>query len=239
MTAVERALAYVRTYDGPPVRIMEVCGTHTAAIFKGGIRDLLSPAIRLVSGPGCPVCVTEPGYIDKLAEAALSPDTCVLTFADMLKVPGSRGSLQQLKGQGAQVRMLYSPFQAVEWAEREPDLRFVAAAVGFETTAPAWALAAEQALEKGLHNLTFLCALKTILPAVEGICQTEPQIAGFLCPGHVSTVIGAGAYAGLCEQYRKPMAVAGFEPAHILTAVWDILLQLEQGRADIAAMPVV
>ncbi len=233
MTALERALAELKAYDGQPLTFMEVCGTHTAAIFRSGLRDVLPPAIRLVSGPGCPVCVTSEGVIDRLLDYALSPSTCVLSFGDMLKVPGRRGSLMSRRGDGAVFRMIYSPFQAVELSKDQPDTRFVAAAVGFETTAPAWALAAQQALKLNLRNLTFLTSLKAILPAMDALCQSENAIDGFLCPGHVSTILGADAYGSLCESRRKPMAVAGFEPEHLVMAVLALVRQCQRCEARV------
>ena len=233
MTAVEKALEYLADYDGRPISIMEVCGTHTAAIFKSGIRGLISGKIRLVSGPGCPVCVTAPGYIDKLLGYAMAPGCCVLSFGDMLKVPGRNGSLQSQRGEGANFRMIYSPFQALELAQAEPNMEFIAAAVGFETTAPAWAMVADEALKRGIHNLRLLCAIKTILPAMELICQNEQGIDAFICPGHVSAIIGADAFLGLCSQYKKPMVVAGFEAGHIIAAVYSIMLQLKHEQAQV------
>ena len=233
MTALERSLAELKAYDGRPLTFMEVCGTHTAAIFRSGLRDVLPPAIRLVSGPGCPVCVTSEGVIDRLLDYALSPDTCVLSFGDMLKVPGRRGSLMSRRGDGAAFRMIYSPFQAVELAKEQPDTHFVAAAVGFETTAPAWALAAQQAFRLNLKNLNFLTSLKAILPAMDALCHSENAIDGFICPGHVSTILGSDAYGPLCESRRKPMAVAGFEPEHLVMAVLALVRQCQRGEARV------
>jgi hydrogenase expression/formation protein HypD len=233
MKGIERAAAFLREYDGPSVNIMEVCGTHTAAIFKSGIRSILSPKIRLISGPGCPVCVTPAGYIDKLLEYAMTPGCCVLSFGDMLKVPGSAGSLAGRRGEGAEFQMMYSPLQALELAEKNPAITYIVAAVGFETTAPAYALLLGEAERRGLSNIRLLTALKTILPAMETLCATEPNIDAFLCPGHVSTIIGADAYKELCGKYHKPMCVAGFDGGHLLAAIHEIMTQLSQGRAEV------
>jgi hydrogenase expression/formation protein HypD len=233
MKGIEAAAEFLRKYDGPAVHIMEVCGTHTAAIFKTGIRSLLSPKIRLISGPGCPVCVTPGGYIDRLLEYAMKPNHCVLSFGDMLKVPGSGGSLTARRGDGARFSMMYSPLQALELARENPGVTWVVAAVGFETTAPAYALLVAEAEKRGLGNIRLLTALKTILPAMEAVCRTGPAIDAFLCPGHVSTIIGADAYRGLCGKYRKPMAVAGFSGGHLLAAIFEIMTELGQGRAEV------
>lgn len=233
MKGIEAASAFLREYGGPSVNIMEVCGTHTAAIFKSGIRSILSPRIRLISGPGCPVCVTPAGYIDRLLEYATKPNHCVFSFGDMLKVPGSAGSLMGRRGEGAEFGMMYSPLQALEMAEKNPGVTYVVAAVGFETTAPAYALLIAEAERRSLGNIRLLTALKTILPAMETLCATEPAIDAFLCPGHVSTIIGSDAYKGLCEKYHKPMCVAGFDDEHLLAAIYEIMTQLSQGRAEV------
>jgi hydrogenase expression/formation protein HypD len=233
MNGMERIASFLRDYDGRPVSIMEVCGTHTAAIFKSGIRSLISPKIRLISGPGCPVCVTPGGFIDRLLEIAQTPGQCVLSFGDMLKVPGSTGSLLSRRGDGAAFRMVYSPLQALELAAEHPGTTFTMAAVGFETTAPAYALLLQQAEKRGLTNIRLLTALKAILPAMDFICDTEPQVDAFLCPGHVSTILGSQAYNAICKKYRKPMCVAGFDGEHLLAAIGEILTELGQGRAEV------
>lgn len=233
MTGIEKVTAFLREYDGVPVSIMEVCGTHTAAIFKAGIRSLISPKIKLISGPGCPVCVTPAGFIDKLLKYAMMPGYCVLSFGDMLKVPGSAGSLMGRRGDGAAFQMIYSPLQALELAAAHPETTYVVAAVGFETTAPAYALLIEEAVKRGLKNIRLLTALKTILPAMDFICATEPHVDAFLCPGHVSTILGSGAYRALCSKYHKPMCVAGFAGEHLLAAIYEILTELSQHRAEV------
>ena len=153
----------IAAYDGRPLTLMEVCGTHTAAISECGIPSLLPPTIRLISGPGCPVCVTVSAYIDRLIELATTPNTCVVSFGDLLRVKGSRGDLRSTKG--ARVEMVYTPFRALELAESDPPTTFVFAAVGFETTAPLYALLVEQITRRGIENLKLLTALKT-MPAV-------------------------------------------------------------------------
>ncbi len=228
-----RVLRELKEYDGPPRAFMEVCGTHTAAIFRHGIRSLISPRIELLSGPGCPVCVTPAAYIDACVALAERPDTKLYSFGDMMKVPGSRISLSEAKGEGARVELMYAPMEVLARAEAEPETTHVIAAVGFETTAPAFALAAKEARARGLRNLRLLTALKTVIPALERICETQPEIDGFLCPGHVSAVIGTEPYRPLAARFRKPFVVGGFEAEHLLAAIYDLLRQAEQGEAEV------
>lgn len=227
MMNIEQIIEELKSYDGPEVKIMEVCGTHTASIFKSGVRSLLSPRIRLISGPGCPVCVTPAAYIDRCIEYALKGNHVLVTFGDMMKVPGRKGSLSQVKGDGARVELMYSPMEIVEKAKQNPDTVYVIAGVGFETTVPAYALTMEEAARQGVENIRLLTALKTVMPALEWICENEDGIDGFLCPGHVSVIIGSSAYEELAVRYDKPFVVAGFEPEHILAGIYDIVKQLE------------
>ncbi len=226
MMNVEQIIKELKEYNGPVVKIMEVCGTHTASIFKSGVRSLISPKIRLISGPGCPVCVTPAAYIDRCIEYALKDGHVLATFGDMMKVPGRNGSLSQAKGDGARVELMYSPMEVVEKARLNPDTTYVIAGVGFETTVPAYALTMEEASRQDVKNIRLLTALKTVMPALKWICENEDGIDGFLCPGHVSVIIGSSAYEELAEQYEKPFVVAGFEPEHILASIYDIVRQL-------------
>lgn len=198
------------------MRLMEVCGTHTAAIFKEGIRSLISSDTKLISGPGCPVCVTPTGYIDKCIEAA--KEATLYSFGDMLKVPGSKGSLSEAKSQGACVELMYSPFQVLALAESQPDKEFVIAAVGFETTVPIYALLIDQAEKKSIKNLKLITSLKRAIPAIDWLGGDE-DIDGFICPGHVSVIVGEEPYKELAEKYKKPFVIAGFEAEHILGAI--------------------
>lgn len=223
---VGKVIDYLKSYDGPEIKLMEVCGTHTASIFKNGIRGLISPKIKLISGPGCPVCVTPTAYIDQCIRYAQKEHHVLLTFGDMMKVPGSEGSLADFKGRGAQIELMYSPFEAVEKAEVHPETTYVVAAVGFETTAPAYALMLEEAKKKGLKNIRLVTALKTVTPALTWICENQKDIDGFICPGHVSVIIGSQVYEELAETYQKPFVVAGFEAEHILAAIYDIVYQI-------------
>ncbi|MCQ4638343.1 hydrogenase formation protein HypD [Anaerovorax odorimutans] len=230
---IKEVIDYLKAYDGPEIKLMEVCGTHTASIFKNGIRSLISPRIKLISGPGCPVCVTPTAYIDKCIEYAQKENHVLLTFGDMMKVPGTEGSLSDMKGKGAKVELMYSPFEAVEKAQADPGTTYVIAAVGFETTAPAYALMMQQALEKGVKNIRLVTALKTVIPALTWICENQKDIDGFICPGHVSVIIGSKPYEQLAEKYGKPFVVAGFEAEHILAVIYDIVRQLEKKEAKV------
>lgn len=227
MKTLEQVKEELKNYQGKKIKIMEVCGTHTSSIFKNGIRSLLSPDIELISGPGCPVCVTEEAYIDKLVEYSLSDNYHVLTFGDMMKVKGSKYSLSQAKGMGGKVSILYSPLGAVKLAMENKNITYIFAAVGFETTAPSYALLLEEVKKQGINNLKLLTSLKTIYPALTFICENEEHIDGFLCPGHVSVITGYQIYDELIKKYKKPFVVAGFEGEHILAGVYEIVKQIE------------
>ena len=228
---LDELVNYLRNYSGrTPVKIMEVCGTHTSSIFRSGIRSLLPGTVRLVSGPGCPVCVTPMADIDALADIAR--DAEVLSFGDMFRVPGSRLSLAEAKAQGAQVRLMYSPFEVLDLARAEPEKRFVVAAVGFETTAPVYAALLDTLIAEGIDNVRLYTALKTMPEVLDFVCANE-AVDAFLCPGHVSAVIGSSAYEGLCARYKKPFVIAGFEAEHILAAVYEIIRQKESGSCSV------
>lgn len=220
---------FLRTYDGPAMQIMEVCGSHTGAISKNGIRGMLSPKIQLLSGPGCPVCVTPTAYVDKLIELALTPNTCVVTFGDMLRVPGSRECLSETLGRGGRAVMVYSPMEILTMAKKEPLTTFVFAAVGFETTTPVYALLLEEILEKGIQNIKLLTALKTMPGVIDYLCREGADIQGFLAPGHVATITGSDIFKPLAEQYGIPFGVAGFEGEELLTAFYGIVKARGQG----------
>ncbi|MFU0826211.1 MAG: Hydrogenase isoenzymes formation protein HypD [Lachnoclostridium sp.] len=226
MKTLDQVKDELKNYSGRKIKIMEVCGTHTSSIFKNGIRSLLSPQIQLISGPGCPVCVTASAYIDKLVDYCLKDGTTILTFGDMMKVRGNQYSLTQAKAAGGDVRILYSPLLAAKIAMEEPDKKFIFAAVGFETTTPIYALLLEEIIKNNIKNLKLLTSMKTIIPAISFICETEEGIDAFLCPGHVSVITGCSVYEDLARKYKKPFVVAGFEGEHILAAVDEILRQL-------------
>lgn len=223
---LEQVTKELKGYQGRTIKIMEVCGTHTASIFKAGIRSILPPEIRLISGPGCPVCVTPSAYIDKLVDYSLKENYQVLTFGDMLKVRGSKYSLTQAKALGGQVSYLYSPLQALALAKENPQINYIFAAVGFETTTPLYAILLEEMEKAQVKNLKLLIAVKTIIPALSFLCEKE-EIDGFLCPGHVSAVIGSKVYEPLAKRYKKPFVVTGFEGEHILASIYEIVTQLK------------
>lgn len=205
------------------ITIMEVCGTHTMAIFKHGIREMLPKNINLISGPGCPVCVTENLAIDKLLWLSKQKDVIIATFGDMLKVPGTNSSLYIEKANGAKVEILYSPLLALELAQKYPDKKIIFMAVGFETTIPAVAVAIKNAKEKNIKNFYILCAHKTVPKALEAIASMENKVNGFLLPGNVSSIIGAKAYNFLAEKYKISGVIAGFEPLDLLQAIYMLV----------------
>ncbi len=233
MMDLNRVIAYLKEYDGRPLKIMEVCGTHTSSIFKNGIRSLISPKIKLISGPGCPVCVTPAAYIDRLIASSFLPDHAVLSFGDMFKVKGSSLSLSQAMAEGGHVEMIYSPLEAVALAEKNPTVTYIVAAVGFETTAPSYALLLQSILQKGIQNIRLLTAIKTIFEPLKWICENEPSMDGFLSPGHVSVITGTAIYGSLAEQFKRPFAIAGFEGEHILVALYDLVRQIEEHRFEV------
>ncbi len=214
---------FLQSYDGPELNIMEVCGSHTAAISKNGIRGMLSSKIHLISGPGCPVCVTPTAYVDRLVELALAPNTCVVTFGDMLRVPGSKYSLSEVQGMGGRAVMVYSPMDIFALAEKEPTTTFVFAAVGFETTTPVYALLLEEIVENNIENVKILTALKTMPGVIDYLCEHGASIQGYLAPGHVAAVTGSKLFASLAEKYRIPFVVSGFEGEEILEALCELV----------------
>lgn len=232
MTGIESIIRYLKTYRGKPLNLMEVCGTHTSAIMKNGVREHLSPHIRLVSGPGCPVCVTPAAYIDHAVRFALMEHHVLVTFGDMMKVPGKTGDLYEARSRGGRIKMIYSPLSLLDLARENPDTTFVMAAVGFETTVPVYAMLIKKARQMNLKNIKLLLAVKTILPAMEAILQ-EGTVDGFICPGHVSAILGASAYEPLQKQYNKPFTVVGFEGPQLLTAIYDLVQQLERGTSGV------
>jgi hydrogenase expression/formation protein HypD len=226
-----------RTVAGYPgtLTLMEVCGTHTMAICQHGIRALLPEQIRLISGPGCPVCVTPVGYVDHAVALARRPATIIATFGDMMRVPGSSSSLSYEQAAGAAVKVVYSPLDAVALAEKYPDQTVVFLGVGFETTTPTIAGAVLTARRKGLSNFMVLCAHKTIpIPMAVLAADPELQVDGYLCPAHVSAIIGAQAYRPLAEQHRVPCVITGFEPLDILQGVLMLARQItaSEGRVE-------
>lgn len=227
----EKLLTQIRSMSTRHLKFMEVCGSHTVAIFKSGIRDLLPDTISLVSGPGCPVCVTSAGDIDKAVWLSRQPGVALATFGDMIRVPGSGISLQQTKADGADVRIVYSPFDALTLAISNPSLKVVFFAAGFETTSPAVAATLGRAVEAGLPNFFLFSVHKTIPGAMRALLDTpELKIDGFICPGHVSTILGTEPYGFIPAEYKRAAVVTGFEPLDILQATLMLVRQMEEGR---------
>lgn len=214
-------------------RLMEVCGTHTMAIAKSGIKKMLPENVKLISGPGCPVCVTPPRFMDAALSLASRPDITVATYGDMVRVPGSRrgDNLARRRACGAKVLMVYSPMDAVDYAEEHPGTEVVFLGVGFETTAPGTAAAVLAARGRGIKNFSVFSMLKRVEPALRTLIEAPGfNIQGFLCPGHVAAVTGAGAFQFLPSEYGLPAAVSGFEPENILGNIYSLLLMLSEGK---------
>jgi hydrogenase expression/formation protein HypD len=217
-----------------PWTIMEICGGQTHSIVKYGIDQLLPPEITLIHGPGCPVCVTPAELIDQAIALAQLPNVILCSFGDMLRVPGSGLDLLSVKAQGADVRMLYSPLDALQIAQANPDKEVIFFAVGFETTAPTTAMAVYQAEKLGLKNFSLLVAHVLVPPAMEAILAApDHHIQGFLLAGHVCTVMGYDEYEAIAQQYKIPLVVTGFEPLDIVQGIYLCIKQLEENRAEI------
>lgn len=227
---VQSLVRAIRQVVTRPWHIMEICGGQTHAIARYRLEEMLPEEVKLLHGPGCPVCVTPVGIIDRALELAKRPDVILASFGDMMRVPGSREDLLQVKARGADIRMLYSPLDAVSLAADHPDKRIVFFAIGFETTAPVHMMALKEAMRRKLENFYLLTSLFTVPPAVETILSDPgSRVDGFLTAGHVCAITGNGAYHLLAEKYKTPMVVTGFEPADLLLGIYRCLLQLEAG----------
>src|SRR5712671_5917455 len=220
--------------DQEHFKFMEVCGGHTHTIYRHGIEHLLPDSVELVHGPGCPVCVIPMGRIDDAMWLAGQPDVIFTCFGDMMRVPGSAGSLLDAKARGADVRFVYSPLDALKIAVDNPDKHVVFFAIGFETTAPSTAVTLVRAREEGLPNFSVFCNHVTIVPPIKAILESpDLRLSGFIGPGHVSTVVGNRPYRFVPAQYGKPLVTAGFEPLDILQAIAMLLTQLRDGRCEV------
>ena len=236
MRSAEDWLEAIRALESAPVKLMEVCGTHTMAIARSGIRTLLPPQVELLSGPGCPVCVTPSEQMDAVLELAMEKDVIISSYGDMLRVPGSTpgDSLQRRRALGADVRLVYSPLDAVEIARQNPEKQLVFLGVGFETTAPGTAAAVLTAREQGLKNFTVWSMLKAVEPALRALMAMEGfAVKGFLCPGHVASILGEEGFRFLPEEYGMPAVISGFEPEEILRAVYRLLCQIRDGAPKV------
>jgi hydrogenase expression/formation protein HypD len=219
---------------GETYKVMEVCGGHTHAIYKHGVEDLLPDEVELVHGPGCPVCVIPMGRQDDAIAIAERPEVIFTTFGDMMRVPATRGSLLDAKARGADVRMVYSPLDALKLARENPDREVVFFAIGFETTAPSTALTMLRARAEGIRNFFVFANHVTIIPAIRAILDSpDLRLSGFIGPGHVSTVIGTRPYRFIARDYGRPVVVSGFEPLDVLQGVYMVMRQLRDGRSEV------
>jgi len=215
-------------------RIMEVCGGHTHAIYRHGLRDVLPDNVELVHGPGCPVCVLPTGRVDDGLAIAAQPDTILTCFGDMMRVPGTKGTPLELKARGADIRMVYSPLDALKLAQDNPGKHVCFFAIGFETTAPSTALTVLRARELGVKNFSVFVNHVTIVPAIRAILDSpDMRLDGFVGPGHVSTITGCRPYEFIAKHYGKPVAVSGFEPLDVLEGILMVLRQLRAGEAKV------
>ena len=233
---ISKAAEEIRRLADPKrhYRFMEVCGGHTHAIYRFGLKDLLPDNIELIHGPGCPVCVLPMGRIDDGLSIARDPKVIFTAFGDMMRVPGTQGSPLEHKARGMDVRIVYSPSDALKLAERNPDRHVLFFAIGFETTAPSTALTVMRAKSMGLENFSVFCNHVTIIPAIRAILDSpDMRIDAFVGPGHVSTVIGCRPYEWIAKNERKPITVSGFEPVDILHSIVMLLRQLKAGEAKV------
>lgn len=234
LTQIRQLSRALPASSAQPIKIMEICGGHTHAIFKYGLETLLPDVIELVHGPGCPVCIMPKGRLDDAIAIALQPNLIFATFGDVLRVPGSKQSLLQAKAAGARIQIVYSPLDALQIARDNPDQDVVFFGIGFETTAPSTALTVLQAEAEGLKNFSLFCNHVLVVPAMEALlANPDLQLDGFVGPGHVSTVIGSHPYQVIAARYHKPLVVSGFEPLDILQSIWMLLQQLVEGRCEV------
>lgn len=229
-----RLLAGLKKLSPPPLRLMEVCGTHTVSICRHGIRELMPASITLTSGPGCPVCVTSTAEIDTFIMAAGIKDSIITSYGDMLRVPGSRSSLQEAKAGGADIRMVYSSLDSLAIARENPTRQVIFLGIGFETTTPTVAAAILAAEQQGLTNFSVVAAHKLMPPALDGLLSDpDIRIDGLICPGHVSIMLGARAYQPFVDRYQVPCVIAGFEPVDILEAVVRLAKQAMEKKPQV------
>lgn len=228
------ATEIARRSRGRPLKFMEVCGGHTHTIYKHGIEDILPPNIDMVHGPGCPVCVLPMGRIDDAIAIARTDGVIFTTFGDMMRVPGSKGSLLDAKADGADVRFVYSPLDALKLANQYPDREVVFFAIGFETTAPSTAVTLLRAQAEGIKNFSVFCNHVTIIPAIKAILDSpDLRLDGFVGPGHVSMVIGMRPYTFIARNHARPVVIAGFEPLDIVQSVYMLVKQISEDRAEV------
>lgn len=213
-----------------PVVVMEVCGGHTMALHRYGILSMLPPTVRMVSGPGCPVCVSDIRFIDHAIALSRQPDVTITTYGDLMRVPGSTSSLEKEKAAGGDIRIVWSALDAVALAEKNPDKKVVFLGIGFEATAPGTAIAVLEAQKRGISTFFTLCSHKTMPPAMAALIDKGVRIDAYLCPGHVSVITGSGIYEPIAADYGKPCVISGFEPVDILQSILMIVRQVERGE---------
>lgn len=234
LSAIRQVTDEIGATREKPVHIMEICGGHTHAIFRYGLDKLTPEGIEFIHGPGCPVCVLPMSRVDECVELAEQPGVIFTTFGDAMRVPGTKKSLLQAKADGADIRMVYSPLDALELARRNPDNEVVFFGLGFETTTPSTALTIQQAAREGLTNFSVFCNHITVPPPIKALLDDPHMVLdGFIGPGHVSMVIGTHPYDFIAEDYGKPIVVAGFEPIDLLQSVLMVLRQIAEGRAEV------
>ncbi|VVH66884.1 [NiFe] hydrogenase metallocenter assembly protein HypD [uncultured Gammaproteobacteria bacterium] len=234
LKAIEKLCSEIKLAEDRAIQIMEVCGGHTHSIFRYGLNQLLPDKLDFVHGPGCPVCVLPRSVIDNCIRIAENENVIFTTFGDAMRVPGSSKSLLDVKAEGCDIRMVYSPLDALTLAKKNPEKRVVFFGLGFETTMPSTALSVMQAEKEGIDNFYLFCNHITIIPTIKAVLDSPGmRIDGFLGPGHVSLIIGTQPYEFIAHKYHKPLVAAGFEPLDILQSVWMILKQLKNGEAKI------
>lgn len=230
----ERIVKKIKRFDSLKVNLMEVCGTHTMVIFKQGLKGMLPKNVNLLSGPGCPVCVTSQEDIDKTIELAKDENVIIATFGDMVRVPGTNSSLEKERGNGADVRIIYSPSEALRIARENPTRRVVFLAIGFETTSPLIAASLLDVQKEKIDNFYIFSSHKLIPPAMEALLESkEVRIDGFICPGHVSVTIGSNAYKFIAQKYNVPCVIGGFEPLDVLQSIYMLLKQIKEKRTEV------
>ena len=230
----ERIVEKIKRFDSLKVNLMEVCGTHTMVIFKQGLKGMLPKNVNLLSGPGCPVCVTSQEDIDKAIELAKDRNVIIATFGDMVRVPGTNSSLEKERGNGADVRIIYSPSEALRIARENPARRVVFLAIGFETTSPLSAASLLDVQKEKIDNFYIFSSHKLIPPAMEALLESkEVRIDGFICPGHVSVTIGSNAYKFIAQKYNVPCVIGGFEPLDVLQSIYMLLKQIKEKRTEV------
>lgn len=230
----ESIVKKIERFDSFKVNLMEVCGTHTMVIFKQGLKGMLPKNVNLLSGPGCPVCVTSQEDIDKAIELAKDRNVIIATFGDMIRVPGTNSSLEKERGNGAEVRIIYSPSEALRIARENPAKKVVFLAIGFETTSPLIAASLLDIQKEKIDNFYIFSSHKLIPPAMETLLESkEVRIDGFICPGHVSVTIGSNAYKFIAQKYNVPCVITGFEPLDVLQSIYMLLRQIKEKRAEV------